>query len=127
REKLMLLGDVERYAAQAVVPLLDKYGLAARDNEVLRDMGQVDARATVVNWDMLLAGMRQTYPGYLKSFEKLEAMAPEEDRALLSFLTEHEIAAIKFLDIEALDPSESAQPLRSYLATDPAHWNAGVE
>ncbi|MEL7014274.1 MAG: hypothetical protein AAFO72_13490, partial [Pseudomonadota bacterium] len=67
-------------------------------------------------------GMTKTFPGYIDDFERLEAMAPAEDRALLNFLTEHEVAAIKFLELEKSDPTSSAAPLHEYLATPPETW-----
>lgn len=124
RGKLWLLAEVERHAAEGVAPLLTQYGLVPRPVEELSERGRKDARNTTANWQDLLAGMKKTYPGYLASFEKLEAMAPAADVPRLSFLTEHEVAALRFLDLEGRDPAVSAAPLRAYLATDPAAWIA---
>ncbi len=124
KEKLTLLADVERHAADGVAPLLAQYDLTPRSTDELSEMGRKDAQRTRIDWQDLLAGMNKAYPGYLTSFHKLEAMAPEADRPCLSFLTEHEVAALKFLELEAQDPGGSAAPLRAYLATDPAVWIA---
>ncbi|WP_306116037.1 MULTISPECIES: hypothetical protein [unclassified Roseovarius] len=124
REKLLLLAEVERHAAHGVAPLLEQYDLIPRPREELSKMGRKDAQTTTVDWAELLAGMNKTYPGYLVSFHKLEAMAPAADLPRLSFLTEHEVAALKFLEIEAQDPAASAAPLRAYLDTDPVAWIA---
>ena len=35
RDKIILLGKVERRAAEAVVPLLQKYGLSPRDESII--------------------------------------------------------------------------------------------
>lgn len=127
KAKLLLLAEVEKHAAEAVVPLLKRHGLTPRPAEMLQDMGRKDAQTTAPDWAVLIAGMNKSYPGYLVSFETLEAMAPDKDRRRLSFLTEHEVAAIKFLDLEATDPATSTKPLHDYLATDPANWTGPVE
>lgn len=127
KEKLVLLAEVERHAAQGVAPLVAKYGLKPQSTEELTASGRKDARGTVTEWASVVAGMNETYPGYLVSFKKLEAMAPPEDLPRLTFLTEHEVAAIAFLDLEARDPSQSEGPLRNYLATDPEEWVAAAE
>ena len=127
REKLELLGEVERHAALSVVPLLEKYNLTARPTKTLADMGRADAQATEVDWSKMLAGMNKTYPGYLDAFKELEAMAPPEDLPRLKFLTEHEVAAIEFLRLEAIDPANSTAPLKTYLETDPATWVPAAE
>ncbi len=124
KEKLTLLAEVERHAAAGVAPLLAQYNLIPRSTVVLSEMGRKDAQRTRADWQHVLAGMNKAYPGYLTSFRKLEAIAPEADRPCLSFLTEHEVAALKFLELEAQDPTVSVAPLRAYLATDPAVWIA---
>ena len=122
RAKMVLMGEVERHAAAAVRPLLEKYGLTPRSKADLVESGVSSAREASADWDTAIAGMTETFPGYIDDFERLEAMAPPEDRALLNFLTEHEVAAIKFLDLEKSDPSKSAAPLREYLETPPETW-----
>ena len=126
KAKLVLLAEVERHAAEAVVPLLERHHVTPRFVEMLRKMGREDARATTPDWAKLVAGMTETYPGYLVAFETLETMAPAEDRPRLSFLTEHEVAAIRFLKLEAENPALSVGPLEDYLAADPATWTVAA-
>ncbi|MEM9912561.1 MAG: hypothetical protein AAF922_17475 [Pseudomonadota bacterium] len=122
RAKMVLMGEVERHAAAAVLPLLEKYGLTPRPKADLVESGVTSAREASSDWDSAIDGMIKTFPGYIDDFERLEAMAPPEDRALLNFLTEHEVAAIKFLELEKSDPANSAAPLQDYLATPPETW-----
>lgn len=122
REKLELLAECERHAAEAVEPLVRKYGLTPKPAEALQDSGRKDARATEVDWAKMVAGMNETYPGYLDDFKGLEALGPDEDQQRLNFLTEHEVAAIEFLRLEAIDPENSVAPLKTYLATDATDW-----
>ena len=118
KAKLTLLAEVEAHAARAVEPVVAKYGLTPRATGALVESGRAQARATMADWAGLLAEMNRTYPGYLDAFRSLEAMAPPEDRPRLSILTAHEEAAMRFLEIEAERPQDSAAPLEAYLATD---------
>lgn len=122
RAKMVLMGEVERHAAAAVLPLLEKYGLKPRPKTDLVESGITSARDATSDWDKAIDGMTETFPGYIDDFERLEAMAPPEDRALLNFLTEHEVAAIKFLELEKSAPDQSAVPLQDYLDTPPETW-----
>lgn len=127
KNKLELLAEVERHAADAVRPLLDAYGLKSKPVTDLVQSGQADALATPVDWGALLKGMSATYSGYLQDFKTLEAMGPSEDRAALAFLTAHEVAAIAFLELEAQDSPDSTGPLRHYLSQSSEDFIAVAE
>ena len=127
REKLELLAECERHAAEAVEPLVVKYGLTPKPAAELQASGRKDAQTTEVDWTKMVAGMNETYPGYVDDFKRLEALGPAEDQQRLNFLTEHEIAAIEFLRLEAIDPEASMGPLKTYLATDPTDWVIAAE
>ncbi len=123
KRKLRLLAEVERHAASGVAPLIAKYRLAPRPTEELVASGQADAAAEGLEWSALLVEMRQSCPGYVTAFEALERLGPPEDRARLSFLTAHEVAALRFLALEGKDPGASAAPLKAYLGTPPETWS----
>jgi hypothetical protein len=127
RMKLRLLAEVERHAAAGVAPLIAKHGLSPRATAALIASGHADADQTALDWSALMAEMRQSYQGYLAAFEALETMARPEDRNLLSFLTEHEVAALRFLELEDSNPDHSTAPLQAYLATAPDAWRAAAE
>ncbi|MEO0370459.1 MAG: hypothetical protein AAF231_03290 [Pseudomonadota bacterium] len=127
REKLELLAECERHAAEAVEPLVRKYGLTPQPAATLQESGRNDAQGTEVDWAKMIAGMNETYPGYLDDFKGLEALGPDEDQQRLNFLTEHEVAAIEFLRLEAIDPTNSVGPLKAYLASDPTDWVIAAE
>jgi len=118
--KMQLLAEVEAYAAHAVRPLIEAYGLRPRPASELRASGDAQAAEGSAGWDGLIAEMRETFPGYVADFERLEAMAPPEDRAVLKVLTAHEVAAISFLEREAAGDPDSTAPLRRYLETGAA-------
>lgn len=116
RDKIILLAKTERVAAQAIEPLLEKYGLVPRDEAELKDLGQsyVGLHESY-SWPEFMAYVVERYPGYLEDFNALEKMAPKEDLPALNILTEHEVAVIDFAEKELLGDPESLTPLNRYL------------
>jgi dimethylamine/trimethylamine dehydrogenase len=114
-EKMLLLGAVERHVAAIVAPLLGKYGLVPRPTPELIDEGRQDAQDGPQTYEELLTHMRETFPGYIDDFNKLESIAPKADRAILRRMTEHEIVAIEFFEREAAGAANSTEPLKQYL------------
>ena len=116
RDKLHLLAEVERCAADSVRPLLAKHGLQQRDDAVLIEEGRSHvARHQDLSWHEMVTYMATRYPGYIDDFEGLEAMAPPEDLPALKILTEHEHAAIAFANKELAGDADSADPLHRYI------------
>jgi dimethylamine/trimethylamine dehydrogenase len=116
REKLALLAEVERRAADMVRPLLKKHGLVARDESVLKALGEADVeRHRHYSWMELMAYMAGRYPAYLDEFEALERLAPEDDRPALKLLTDHEVVAIDFANKEIAGDPDSLASIREYL------------
>jgi hypothetical protein len=116
RDKLRLLAQVERRAAEVVQPLLHKHDLIPRDEPVLKSLGEADVAAHQdYGWHELMAYMVARYPGYVDDFEALERLAPEADLPALKLLTQHEVAAIEFAGREVAGDADSAAPLHRYL------------
>ncbi len=115
REKLLLLAAVERATYEAVDPLIARYGLTPAPRAALRASGRAAADDGPQDWDALLARMRETFPGYVDSFLKLERMAPPGDQPPLKRMTAHEVAAIDFLTREAEGDEASTEPLLHFL------------
>jgi dimethylamine/trimethylamine dehydrogenase len=116
RAKLLLLADVERHTVDIVRPLIHAYGIRTKSVGVLFEEGRVQARDAVQDWDWLLDDMRIKFPDYIVEFETLEAMAPAKDKAILKRMTDHEHAAIEFLEREAAGDPNSSAPLAVFLA-----------
>ena len=115
-EKLVLLGEVERCAAEAVRPLLERHGLSPRDENVLFAEGAAFIpRHAGMSWDGFVAHMVERYSAYIDDFQALEAMAPQEDLARLRVLTEHEVVAVDFARREHAGKGDSADLLRGYI------------
>ncbi len=116
RDKLRLLARVERRAAEVVAPLLRKHNLTARDEAVLKSLGEAGvATHRDYGWREFMAYMVKRFPGYVDDFEALERLAPEADRPALKLLTRHEVVTIDFAGREVAGEAGSTAPLRRYL------------
>ena len=120
KRKMRMVAEVETYAAAAVEPLLKKYNLSPIPREELTATGRKQAADTPGDFAFFIAKWREEFPGYIDDFEGLEAMAPEEDVPLLKILTDHEHAAIDFLEKEAAGDPNSTAPMQHYLETGTA-------
>ena len=116
-EKLHLMGEVERCAAEAVRPLIERHGLTPRADSVLREEGAAYIpRHAGMNWQDFVDHMAERYPVYIDDFLRLEAMAPAEDLPALNILTEHEVAVVAFAQREKAGDANAADPMRAYIA-----------
>ena len=116
QDKMILMAEVESYAANAVLPLLKKYNLKARASNDLRLMGKRGvAKVQGLSWKEFMFQICNKYPSYLTEFENLENMAPKIDLPLLKILTDHEVAAIEFAKLEIDGSKKSIKPLTKYL------------
>ena len=115
---LILLAKVERYAAQSVLPLLEKYALSPRDESILKAEGEEAIQQHQnMGWLQFMAHIVQRYPDYLDEFFALQAMAPREDHLALKILTDHEVAVIDFARQEIAGDPDSLDSLNQYLHT----------
>lgn len=115
RQKMQLLAHVENITAAAMRPLIEKYGLTPRGTHELRASGKAQALAAQSNWVALIEEMQRDFPEYISAFEKLEAMAPVEDLPGLKIATAHEVAAVDFLNREAINDPDSTAPLHEFI------------
>ena len=120
KEKLLLLAEVERRTAEAVRPLIDRYGLTPAPQGSLAASGRAQAAMAPQDWDSLIARMRKTFPAYIPAFKALEQMAPPADRPLLARMAAHEVATIEFLEREAKGDPDSTEPLLEFVFAENA-------
>ncbi|MEM9139696.1 MAG: hypothetical protein AAGB15_07675 [Pseudomonadota bacterium] len=116
KEKMRLLADVEARTAAIVHPLLLRYGLTPKDTAALMTEGKGGADSVPQDWDALIGYMADKFPDYIDDFKRLEAMAPDADRPLLEQMTEHEVAAIEFLERERAGRTDATEPLTRFLS-----------
>jgi dimethylamine/trimethylamine dehydrogenase len=112
------MAAVENQAANVTLPLIRKHGLTPRGDADLLRSGREMARKAAKPWGELLAEFARDFPGYVKDFQRLETMAPPEDLPRLKLLTEHEIAAVAFLNLEISGEKNSVAPMVNYLSMD---------
>lgn len=116
RDKMILLARIEREAARAVEPLLQKYGLVTRDESLLHELGRNSLKShQSLSWAEFMQHIVERYPAYLDEFHALEAMAPTDDLPKLRRLTHHEVAVIDFASRELEGADDSLAPLMAYL------------
>lgn len=116
RDKIILLARIERVAAQAIEPLLEKYGLTPKDESVLkRQVRSYLELHQSYSWQEFITYIVDRYPAYLDEFKTLEQMAPNEDLEALNILTNHEVAVIDFAERELAGDPNSLTPLIQYL------------
>lgn len=116
RDKIILLAKTERVAAQAIEPLLEKYGLVPRHESDLKNEGRSYLELhQSYSWQEFMAYIVERYPAYLDEFNALEQMAPSEDLEALGILTTHEVAVIDFAEKELDGDPDSLVPLLQYL------------
>lgn len=120
KQAMMLMAEAETYAAAAVRPLIEKYHLRPRSRKELHASGRAQADGKIVNWDQFIAGMKEPFLAFIDDFKRLELMAPDTDLPALRILTAHEVAAVKFLDLEMAENPASTTPLEKYLETGTA-------
>ncbi len=114
--KMRHLAEVERYAAEAVRPLLKKYHLQPRSDIELHKVGEENIeKSYLMGWEGFVDYMVARFPKYMPEFHALESMAPQEDWTALKILTAHEVAAIEFANLEKVGNPKSIEPLMKYL------------
>ncbi len=118
QKKLTLLARVERHAAEVVRPLLQSHNLNPRSDQTLVPLGKAwSQQHHEPEWIDLIKDMVIRYPGYVEQFEALEELAPAADVPALKVLTDHEVAVIKFANMELSGNPDSTKPLCQYLST----------
>jgi dimethylamine/trimethylamine dehydrogenase len=115
-EKLDLLAQIERRTAEILHPLIERYGLVARDDATIKALGAAKvAEHGAGSWSDYMTWMVRGLPVFVSEFEELEDGAPEADRAALALLTRHEVAAIEFAERELGGDPDAVAPIRAYL------------
>lgn len=114
---LTMLAEVEAATAGAIRPLAERHGLAVAADAGLRSSGEAEAdRRRGMSWRELVAEMATTYPVFVQEFEAIEGLAPKDDRKALRILVAHEVAAVRFAEMEMLNDPASLVPLQEFLA-----------
>lgn len=112
------LARIENRTVAALRPLAETLGLAPQDESAVRQAG----RAEAAEWQALpfvgaMEIIARDYPGsYLAEFQAMQTTAPDQARASVQLLIDHEVAIIEMARAELAGTGESEVPLDDYLA-----------
>ena len=114
RAKWQVLGQLEEATGNALTPLVGDS--AEPDPEGYRQVDTfVDAYAKL-SWTEALGQMMTLLDPAIERFERLLALAPDEDRDTVQILVDHELALKRFAERElAGDPETSLDPVRAVI------------
>ncbi|MFZ1815178.1 MAG: hypothetical protein WBO55_06645 [Rhizobiaceae bacterium] len=115
-QALQIMSRIETATVAAVLPVLKRHSVNPMDGVALRAAGiaEADERA-LASWHELLTDMVRRYPVYTTEFQQLVSMAPQAERKLLSLLTFHEEALLRFAELELQGSAESVSVLENCL------------
>ena len=117
REALLLMAEMERITVSILAPLVALHDLRIADKDALAAEGTAEAQAIRhVKWAEIVQQMRDEYPVYVEEFADLHHQAPENEKILLQFLVDHEVAIIDFARLELDGDDKSIAPLNRYIA-----------
>lgn len=113
--------EVERVTAAALRPIVQRRGLGFAELDELRRRGEANAAAErTIGWDDLIVEMCEYYPRYVREFERMLAVAPDEDRAAVQLLIDHEVALVDTAVGVRAGRSDALAPVERFLATAPS-------
>lgn len=114
RAKWQVLALLEEATGNALTPLVPDS--AEPDPEGYRQVDAFVAEYAKLSWTEALEQMMTLLDPAIERFERLLAMAPEEDRDTVQILVDHELALKRFAERElAGDPETSLDPVRAVI------------
>ena len=119
--KWRVLERLEEETKKKLLPLVEKLGGPTEEASENTERGINDAKNMAEkHWGELMHSFDKMLPKYVRFFEKLETMAPDEDRNLLKAVTAHELAIQKFASKELSgDSNHSIEPVLNLLEEPP--------
>lgn len=119
--KWRVLERLEIETKERLLPLVKKLGGNTEEAPENTERGITDARSMAEkHWEELMHSFDQMLPKYVRFFEKLETMAPEEDRNILKAVTAHELAIQTFASKELSGEGDhSIEPVLKLLEEPP--------
>lgn len=115
-DRWRLLARLEAATRAKLEPLLRRHGLdTAPDPEQRRAGLQRAERRAAMGWSGAIRSMSESLPAFVERYAALEAAGPAEDKAVLAFLTAHEVALVDFCAAEMAGEPDSLAPVRELL------------
>ena len=114
RAKWQVLAQLEEATGNALTPLVG--GSAEPDPEGYRQVDAFVDEYAKLSWAEAMEQMMTLLDPAIERFERLLAIAPEEDREVVQILVDHELALKRFTERElAGDPETSLEPVRAVI------------
>lgn len=115
--KIGLLSDLDAAVQKQLLPVLRGLGVDARATpEWVKDGARDGREYARFPWHDLMEALAEEMQGDIEEYAALEKEARDEDRRALSALTEHQRAALVFVERElAGSPGDSIQPVRALI------------
>ncbi len=114
RAKWQVLAQLEEATGNALTPLVDDS--AEPDPEGYRQVDAFVDEYAKLSWAEAMEQMMTLLDPAIERFERLLALAPEEDRDTVQILVDHELALKRFAERElAGDPETSLDPVRAVI------------
>ena len=125
RAKWEVLAELEEATGNRLLPLLDPDAERPSAEGYRALDAAVDTYAKL-SWTEALEQMVPVLDPAIERFEKLLAMAPNEDRETVQILVDHEVALKRFAERElAGDPQTSLDPVRAVIERARGNGSAG--
>lgn len=100
RYKLATILQLETETKARLRPFLMRLGLSLIEDDVSAEVAQVADAIPPGSWRDMMAGMREDVAGYVRRFEEIERLGPEEDREILHSMVAHERSILTFAERE---------------------------
>ncbi len=114
RAKWQVLAQLEEATGNALTPLVDDS--AEQDPEGYRQVDTFVAEYAKLSWGEAMEQMMTLLDPAIERFERLLAIAPEEDLEVVQILLDHELALKRFAERElAGDPETSLDSVRAVI------------
>lgn len=99
--KWKLLAELERVTGEQLAPLVSRYGYETEPPVEEMERGLANARefAEMPHTDFM-ALIEPYLKEVISKFEALRDAAPDEDKATMQFLVDHEVALLRFAQLE---------------------------
>ena len=99
--KWKLLAELEQVTGEQLAPLVSRYGFATEPpgEEIERGLATARELAEMPHAD-LMAMIEPYLEEVISRFETLRDAAPAEDKTTMQFLVDHEIALLRFVQLE---------------------------
>lgn len=89
-------------------PLLYRYGISLAEVVPAEEIAGIVEGYKAASWEEFAAANKEVVQTFLRRFEEIAAMGPEEDREILESMIQHEKAILCWFDMESRGEREGS-------------------